>query len=313
VNPRVKQTVIALASGSGYFALRRRSTRSAFRIVTYHGVDERHHPVVNFDALQTNPDIFRKQLEKLARAFRVMDLGEAVQSFLEDGRWPTRGLAITFDDGYRNNLEIAAPILHALGLPATFFVTAGFIEGRVKPWWYALRERIARAEGLSEPEKVFEAVKLEAELRPFSEAIRNRALIDLEARYPSHPDDGTVYPFMTTEDCRNLLVQGFDVQCHGDTHASFSGEEPERVSEEIARSANFIRALGHQPALLAYPYGHEPVDCAAANAIMKQSGITAAVTTREGLNTPAADPFSLHRYDLHGNYTPAASLARLSQ
>jgi peptidoglycan/xylan/chitin deacetylase (PgdA/CDA1 family) len=313
VNPRVKQVAIALAAGSGYFALRRRSTRSAFRVVTYHGVDERHDPVVNFDALQTNPAAFRKQLEELARAFRVMDLGEAVRRFLADGRWPERGLAITFDDGYRNNLDVAAPILRELGLPATFFVTAGFIEGRVKPWWYALRERIARAKDLSESEKICEAVKLEAELRPFAEATRNRALNDLEAHYPSHPDDETVYPFMTREDCRTLLAQDFDVQCHGDTHASFSGEKPERVKEEIARSANFIHALGHQPALLAYPYGHEPVDRDAARGVMQETGIIAAVTTREGLNTPAANPHSLHRYDLHGNYTAAASLARLSR
>src|SRR5262249_48692534 len=45
------------------------------------------------------------------------------------------GLAITFDDGYRDNYDYAAPILREYNLPATFFVTTEFIGSNVVPWW----------------------------------------------------------------------------------------------------------------------------------------------------------------------------------
>jgi peptidoglycan/xylan/chitin deacetylase (PgdA/CDA1 family) len=44
-------------------------------------------------------------------------------------------LSITFDDGYRDNFEVAAPILKEFGLPATFFVTTGFVQSETVPFW----------------------------------------------------------------------------------------------------------------------------------------------------------------------------------
>jgi peptidoglycan/xylan/chitin deacetylase (PgdA/CDA1 family) len=46
-----------------------------------------------------------------------------------------RELAITFDDGYADNVELAMPILKKLGLPATFFVSTSFIDTKFVPWW----------------------------------------------------------------------------------------------------------------------------------------------------------------------------------
>ena len=46
-----------------------------------------------------------------------------------------RLLAITFDDGYRDQLEVAGPVLRDLGVPATLFVTTGFIDKEIWMWW----------------------------------------------------------------------------------------------------------------------------------------------------------------------------------
>lgn len=66
--------------------------------------------------------------------FDVIGLGELVGR-LERGESIGRALAITFDDGYEDNFEFAAPVLRALDLPATFFVVTNFIDSDTVAWW----------------------------------------------------------------------------------------------------------------------------------------------------------------------------------
>jgi peptidoglycan/xylan/chitin deacetylase (PgdA/CDA1 family) len=79
---------------------------------------------------------FERFCEFFRRHFRVISLRELVAK-LERGESLNRHLAITFDDGYRDNFENAVPILEKLGLPATFFVVSQWIGSNVVPWWDA--------------------------------------------------------------------------------------------------------------------------------------------------------------------------------
>src|SRR3954469_1945522 len=71
---------------------------------------------------------FEHRMRWVKANFEVLPLGEAVRALRED-RLPRRSLCITFDDGYADNYRIALPILRRLGLPATFFVATGFLDG----------------------------------------------------------------------------------------------------------------------------------------------------------------------------------------
>src|SRR2546422_7333052 len=79
------------------------------------------------------PERFRAQLALLrAAGFRFVTMAELARAAA--GGPPPPGLAaITFDDGMRNNHEVALPILQELGIPATVYVTIGFIGG-ASPW-----------------------------------------------------------------------------------------------------------------------------------------------------------------------------------
>jgi peptidoglycan/xylan/chitin deacetylase (PgdA/CDA1 family) len=66
--------------------------------------------------------------------FRVMPLSEQIAR-CNAGESVGGSLSITFDDGYLDNIEVAAPILQRLGLPATFFVTTGFVGSRTVAAW----------------------------------------------------------------------------------------------------------------------------------------------------------------------------------
>jgi peptidoglycan/xylan/chitin deacetylase (PgdA/CDA1 family) len=111
-------------------------------IVAFHRVDDR----VRGNPIGCGIDEFRAYLDFFQRHFRVVPLS-ALLDRVRDGRGPGRLLAITFDDGYLDNCRVAAPELRRRGLPACFFVTAGFIGTRTQPWWDV--EYGARAEWMT--------------------------------------------------------------------------------------------------------------------------------------------------------------------
>ena len=87
------------------------------RILTYHSVGKRDHE------MNVSPAAFRDQVHWLADHQNLLDMEAAVAG--------GAGVAITFDDGYRDNLTEAAPILKDAGAPAAFFVVAGRLGGRL--------------------------------------------------------------------------------------------------------------------------------------------------------------------------------------
>ena len=293
---------------SGIVCAARYLRRKSLVVVTYHGVESGEQPVVNLDRLQTDPRIFTRQIETLARHYRVVDLGDAVSEFRATGCWPTRGLAITFDDGYRNNLEVAAPILRSIGVPATFFVTGAFVEGRAAPWWYDVRQRLAARRGRETI--VSEVIRLEAEWRPLPAAERARRMTEYFGECPFME---APYPFMDTDDLRKLMAMGFDVQPHGDGHISYAGESTDVVLADIRAALRFHRTLGGRGAWgIAYPYGHVPRDRATVEGLLAHEGLLAAFTNGTGWNIPHCDPWLLRRWDLHGGYSPAAAVCRVA-
>jgi len=107
-----------------------RALRGRAMVVALHRVND----VNAGDGLTLSADQFEDHCGFLSDHFDVVPLAEIVQRLASSA--PLDGqVAITFDDGYRDNAEIAAPILARYGLPATFFVTTGFIGSEiVAPW-----------------------------------------------------------------------------------------------------------------------------------------------------------------------------------
>ena len=95
------------------------------------------HSVNDYSAasdINCTPALFEDYCRFFARYFNVITLEELLQK-IRSGKSVAGDLVITFDDGYKDNHDIAAPILANLGLPATFFVTTGFIgSSESSPW-----------------------------------------------------------------------------------------------------------------------------------------------------------------------------------
>lgn len=107
-------------------------------ILCYHSVNAEH----NDECFPLTPSDFRAHLEYLSRHHNVISLRQAVDHLRSDTPLPDRPVVLTFDDGYRDNFEVALPLLEEFKCHATFFIVSGFVEGRVDligdPGWEAM-------------------------------------------------------------------------------------------------------------------------------------------------------------------------------
>lgn len=323
----VKRLVFQAARWSGALACARAFTRHRFRILTYHGVDPLRDPYLNFDGLQVEPERFEAQLAVLAKACRVVPLRDLVQA-LAEGRDPgLRAAAITFDDGYQNNLEIAAPILRRMGLPATFFITTGYMDGAAQPWWYVFRAmlrdtRVAMLQDPLQPERVHRVTTpaeriaairdLEPRLVQLPRDAREAALADVSGR-SGCPPPKSAYPAMNAEGVRSLKALGFDIGNHTHLHRSLRHEDSAVAVDDVRQAQERLSALGVEPVpVLAYPYGLLPDDMHRFARELGSAGLVAGCTTHFGLNAPDTPLFELRRLDITGARDPLNMQALLS-
>lgn len=113
--------------------LHRRSTWQGVRVLGYHRV------AAGRGSLTVAPTVFREQMEAVracgAQIVRLADALDLLARGPVEGRW----LAVTFDDGYADNVENAEGVLAGLGIPATVFLPTSVIDGRTTYYWFGDR------------------------------------------------------------------------------------------------------------------------------------------------------------------------------
>ena len=92
--------------------------------------------------MAVTPLQFQEQLEVLAARYHVVSLHELAHG-IRGRRRGALPVAITFDDGYADNLHAALPRLEARGLPATFFITTGYVDSGRAFWWDELEQLVS--------------------------------------------------------------------------------------------------------------------------------------------------------------------------
>jgi len=85
--------------------------------------------------VSASPEAFAQQLDWLADRFTVVSLDSVLAWMEGETDLPSRPAVMTFDDGYADNLEVAAPLLAERGMPATLFLTTGPTDGGPALFW----------------------------------------------------------------------------------------------------------------------------------------------------------------------------------
>lgn len=281
------------------------TARGRLSILIYHRV------LAEPDPLQ--PEIidaprFARHMRWLRRAFRVLPLPDAVER-LQRGDLPARAACITFDDGYADNAEIALPILEGLGLPATFFIASGFLDGG-RMWNDTVIESLRRwpEATLALPELGIGPLPMatladrRAALRQVLPAIkylapasRHEACLALastvgEERLPA--------PMMRSRQVAGLAAAGMTIGAHTRHHPILTRIAPEEARREIGGSRDDLEAITGAPVrCFAYPNGKPGKDYAREHVtLVRELGFTAAVSTAAGVAGPESDPLQLPRF-----------------
>lgn len=123
----LNQLIYRFSRPVGGLTLAKYLARKHPRILMYHRVRGQH-------GVEGIPvDLFRWQLKKIKQHFNPMALDQMVDAH-ECNRLPDHAVALTFDDGYRDFYELAYPLLKEFDLPATLFLTTGFVSGELWLW-----------------------------------------------------------------------------------------------------------------------------------------------------------------------------------
>lgn len=255
---------------------------------------------------------FREVCQWLRAWFQVLPLDEAVRR-LKSGTLPSRACAITFDDGYADNHDIALPILREAGLPATFFVATGFLDGG-RMWNDTLIEaiRACRHERIDldgTPAQPLGSLRLGAT------AASRRAEIERVlkvVKYLEHAQrlvwvaaiaqrSGAALPndlMMSSTKVRALHQAGMQIGAHTVSHPILAGLPDEDTRREIQTSRQVLEGLIDAPVrLFAYPNGRPGTDYSERSVeIVKSLGFEAAVSTSWGAAKQGGDYFQIPRF-----------------
>jgi peptidoglycan/xylan/chitin deacetylase (PgdA/CDA1 family) len=280
------------------------STRGRLLILTYHRVCPEPDALVTGNAHAAG---FARQMQVLARAFRVLPLTEAAAR-LGAGTLPSRAVCISFDDGYADNAEVAAPILERFGLPATFFIATGFLDGG-RMWTDTIIETVRAARGAvmdledlglgrialddaaaraGAVERLIGACKY---LAPGERAARVDAIAAAAGVDP--PRD----LMMRGEQVRALHAAGMEIGAHTVRHPILSAVSAAEAEAEIVASRDRLAELTGAPVRsFAYPNGKPGVDYSHVHVdAVHRAGFSVAVSTAWGAACPDDDPLQLPR------------------
>jgi peptidoglycan/xylan/chitin deacetylase (PgdA/CDA1 family) len=254
--------------------------------------------------MYVSPETFGRHISLLNDLFTVLPLWEIVSRIRDAKPLPPGACAITFDDGWRDNLENALPVLRAHEVPATVFAVTDRVGTTGSFWPDEVSRRLS---GLDRSDRLDVAAELGLNhsdgsihailtyMKLISEAERPR-LIDRIRRHSVDPMEG-VRELLDWDELSHLAQHGFDVEAHGVSHAILTESTEEEARNELSGALRTLRDRGlGQHGLFAYPSGGVNQEVAG---FAGDAGYRGAVTTQTGLARSSGDPLMLPRIGLH--------------
>lgn len=258
---------------------------------------------------------FKRQVEIIKKHFNPLTLRELMTAH-EEGSVPKHAVCVTFDDGYADFAELAFPILKRAGVPATLFVTTGFVNGDLWLWPDEIRYVVNRTKlDKMKVDSNIEEIDLQTEKHKAWESICDHCLymsnteklgfikdlyrmlgVDRPDRLPSE------YKSITWEEIRQLQSQGLNVESHSVSHPILTKLDQSELSAELSNSKEALeRNLGVDVKIFCYPNGSEHDHNNFTKWALIDSGYQYAVTAYPS-RTPLLNRYEINRYPVGASY-----------
>jgi peptidoglycan/xylan/chitin deacetylase (PgdA/CDA1 family) len=286
-------------------------------VLLYHRVAD-----VNVDpfGLCLAPGVFREQLRFLRDRCCPMPLRQLVDS-AKGGCRPADAVAVTFDDGYLDNLSVASPMLSEFEIPATFFITTAPFDDLHEFWWDTLARLVLDEDAA--PMVLETSVGTHTQFSMSSVADRHATLHAVHAVMrvlPRDRRDGVLRQLMNErhlartaanyarpmnagEVLRLASHRGHDIGVHTSNHLWLPAQPRDVQRDEIVGAKVALESLLSRPVTtLAYPFGASNSETAA---IARTAGINLALTATEGVLEPGVDPLMVPRLTVTANSSPS--------
>lgn len=302
----IKRALVA----SGITRLAGLKHRHGVAILMYHSVMEQ--PSAEESTLgriMHTTKVFTGQMEILARHYAPVSMDD-VRDFVNGKELPPHAVVVTFDDGYTDNLEVAAPILNRIGIPAIFYITVDCVENGTLPWPSRLRYAFFTTKEPAWKESnqaSWPLVESPQRERAYLYACDQCAKLagdpqevfvagverDLQISAPAYSRK----LMMTWDQVRSLAKKGHAIGSHTMTHPNMAYVSRDAAKHELVKSKQQLeRMLGAAVPHFSYPcpaltphWSQQTLEAS------RDAGYQTAVTTVDGIVHRQDNPLCLRR------------------
>ncbi|NMP16192.1 polysaccharide deacetylase family protein [Thalassotalea sp. Y01] len=282
-------------------------------VFNLHRIGDRHSCQFDRNIFSCGVDQFEQFLLLLKASFDVVDVATLSQILDEQQPINKRLAVITFDDGYKDCIDKAAPLLVKYQLPAAFFITTDFVGSERIPWWdemaFLLRQSTGRIfKSLSTGQDInLQPNTIEKQIAQViftSKRDNNHTLVqildDMREQFPqarAQLAQQSNSLFMNWQDIHQLKDMGMDIGSHAKTHNILARMSTEQQLHELTLSKQVLEQQLNQPIkYLAYPVGR--YHCFDQHTLdnAKVAGYSLAFNNEKGKNRFISERYSINRY-----------------
>jgi peptidoglycan/xylan/chitin deacetylase (PgdA/CDA1 family) len=255
---------------------------------------------------------FEKQIAHLAKNYKIVTLNEIVDR-VRNRDSIRRCVAITFDDGFRDNYENAYPILRKVNVPATVFLATHCVETGAAPWFIKLRYVFMKT-AKTDYQPVLNGKSISLQMRTKEEKY---AASEIIMTYLKHCSDGERISLLNRlveelgirdfggldnlmlnwDQIREMSEHGISFGAHTVSHPVLAAIPIDEAEREISESKKTIEGrIGKPVGSFAYPFGKRDDYKPEIFPILERLQFRCAVTTETGINNYSTSPFELNRF-----------------
>ena len=291
--------------------------------------------------ISASPEVFEEQIRLLASRYQILQPNDLRE--LSGDRFHRSGkpfVLITFDDGYRDNFDVASPILARYGVPATFFIPTRYIEAPRLPWWdhvaYVIKHtrmthfqverqlddanpiRVNLGDDPSEIERISAIMTIINQFLAGAIADESWFLARLDEQAQVAVDSESLgrQLFMSWDEISRLSAAGMTIGSHGRDHLALGQLDETKQAEQLVNSRRLLESkIQREVSAIAYPYGWPGTFTSRTLELARKAGYSWGFSSLEGINrlhAPEWEPLALRRLNVGSSDSAVMLRARAS-